>query len=128
MAVGIKLVYRDPRIDEDVELDPIQADIYEELVTHQGLHHQEALVVAYLADSVTASKRVIKWSRIFGPASMFAEELGETKSWVNTRSKQDDHPSFWPSIKWPIGAGRWKKLWTKARIRYVKKHGSVKAY
>lgn len=112
-------VYADPETGETIELDPVQADIYHELVREQGIHPRDAAIVAYLMDAVEPQRRRLQLAPLIVHGAAAAQIVGKTASWLNMAAQMIPKPLFWPTLEVQIDR-RSIRLWTAARMRYIR--------
>lgn len=113
------VVYTDPESGSEIELDPIQADIYRELVREQGIHPRDAAIVAFLMDAIKPEGRRLNLTKLLVNVTGAVPLVGKTPSWLNQAAQMIPKPLFWPTLEVHIDR-RIMRLWTAARMRYIR--------
>lgn len=100
------------------DLDQLQRIIYQQLIELDGVHPENALVLASHLDAEDPACRLVDWSNHFVTASEFSGLLGTTRGWISTAARLADKPMFSPSIV-KTSRRRTVRMWTMARAVFI---------
>lgn len=113
------IAYTCPETGERTVLDPVQAEIYRELVEEQNVHPADAIVIAYYTDATGPRTYTIDWGRIFVNSTEMSDRLGVVRSWIGTISNDLRRPEYRPALEKSLGRRMVIRMWTEGRLRWL---------
>lgn len=111
--------YTDPETGRRHHLDPLQMANYRALV-RQGVHAEDAAVVAYLMDAIDPAQPVIDWSLILLGSQRVGEMLDVSRAWVSAASRMRDRPEWRACLTHKLGERMMLRLWTVGRTEWLR--------